>query len=465
MKPSVIQPAGARREELLLVAGTLGLALAGLLVLLGVSLPGVLLGVVLVGGATLAFLRPEIGLYALLLNALIGLSHMASLPRIGPLSVPVAFEGILLLAVAYRIVFMRHRLFIASPQHLLALALLAWMLLSLITNERLSMENLSAIRNLYLIRMLIFFLLTNILLSRDALRRMVIVFMLANAGLLLTSLLVRLGTFGLERLSFSERILRTSSILHNPNNLAFELTTMLIFTVAAFLCVSHPVLRGILAALAGADVLAILATLSRSGFLSLIVVLTFLLWKVRRDWRGVAVAAVLGLLIWLFIPPGLAFRLSLVEEIQDVDRLDYARVGMSMAAHNPVFGVGIGNYLEAFDEYNDTDLEEAHPSHNMYMSLAAQMGFPALILYLLMVTSLWARVARLEKDLRRTSRAGSFLHSFGWAVQVFLVNLLVFGLSGDVQFEYSVFAAMGFGMLLHREHQGGMAGVQSTAGS
>jgi len=102
-------------------------------------------------------------------------------------------------------------------------------------------------------------------------------------------------------------------------------------------------------------------------------------------------------------------------------------------------------------------MAEPQPAHNMYLDLAAQMGFPALFLYLLAFFLTWRRLAAMEADLRRLGLERSFVFQFGWAIQACFVNLAVFGLSGDVEFEYSVFTILSFGMLLYREHRRRMA--------
>jgi len=450
--PSIL-PAGSRREDTIVLAATAALAILGLLILLGAGLPKILFAFALIAGAVLAFFRPEVGLYALLLNALVGLTHVAALPRIGPLSVPIAFELVLVLSIGYRAIFLRHRLFLASPQHLLFGLLTLWMFLSLLANGGVGPQNVEAIRSLYLVRVLIFFLLTNVVTTGAATKRLVVVLTASNAGLLVTSLLVRAGYFGAERLTFSEKILRTSGIVHNPNTLAFDLITLVILCAAAFLYVRHPLLKVLLALIAGFDLLAILTTLSRSGFVALCVVTVYLLWKLKRNWKAIAFVAALGILAVLLLPGGLQFRFDLVKGIKDIDRVEFARVALNTALSNPFFGVGWGNYIDAFPAYNNTSLPEPAPAHNMYLDLAAQIGFPALALYLLAFFLTWRRLAAMEADLKRLGGQRSFLYQFGWAVQACFVNLAVFGLSGDVEFEYSVFAVLGLGMLLYREHR------------
>ncbi|HXI04672.1 MAG TPA: O-antigen ligase family protein [Candidatus Saccharimonadales bacterium] len=454
-----------RREDAVVLAATLGLGVAGALVLLGVGIPSLVSVILLAASAVLAFLLPEAGLYALLLNALIGLAGMAHLPRFGPLSMPVAFEAALAAAVLFRAARGRQKLFTAAPQHLLCLALGLWLIVSLLHSGRISVQDLTDVGHLFLVRVLVFLLLTNLVLTRPALRRLVAVLILGNAGLLLTSLLVRLGLFGMERIAVSENVLvRTSAIVQNPNNLAFDLTTMLILATAAALHVKGWRLRGLLLLLAGLDVFAILTTLSRSGLVSLLAVLLFMIWKLRRDPAGLALGAALVFLVLVLVPAGLEMRFSRVASIRDVSRIAYARVGLEMALHNPVFGVGFGNYIAEFEKYNVVDLDEPSPSHNMYVNIASQMGFPALLIYAAIIGITWRRLAVMERELRAAGRPGAFVGSFGWAVQAAFVNLAVFGLSGDVQFEYSVFTMLGFGMLLYREHRSGpAAGLEGSA--
>lgn len=462
-------PAGGgaafRREDAAVLAGSLALGLLGAVILLGVGLPSIVSVALLAASAVLAFLLPEAGLYALLLNALIGLAGMAHLPRFGPLSMPVAFEAALVAAILFRAARGRQKLFTAAPQHLLCFALGLWLIVSLLHSGRISVQDLTDVRHLFLVRVLMFFLLTNLVLTRPALRRLVAVLILGNAGLLLTSLLVRLGLFGMERIVVSEKVLvRTSAIVQNPNNLAFDLTTMLILTTAAALHVRGWRTRGLMLLLAGADVFAILTTLSRSGLVSLLAVLLFMIWKLRRSPAGLALGAALVFLVLVLVPAGLEMRFEHVASIRDVNRISYARVGLAMALHNPVFGVGFGNYMTEFERYNVAGLDEPSPSHNMYVNIASQMGFPALAIYAAIIAVTWRRLAVMERELRAAGRPGVFVGDFGWAVQAAFVNLAVFGLSGDVQFEYSVFTMLGFGMLLYREHRSSPpAGLEGSA--
>lgn len=423
------------------------------MVLLGVSMPVLAVALVLAVAAAATILWPEVGLAALIINALVGLTHITDLPTLGPVSIPIAFEGVLALSFAFQVAVGRRRPFLGSPQHLMIVALTLWVVVSLLVSGHVEEANMEALRNLVLVRVLIFLLVTNILSDESSLKRLVGLFALSNAGLVAASLATRLGYFGTEKVVISERLLRTSALVQNPNNLAFDLTTMLILAVFTWLWVRSRWLKAVLIALAITDAAVILSTLSRSGFISLLVVLCFMFIKLPKGARLVAVALVLSLGIGLLAGSNIIQRFQRIDEIRDVDRYKLARVGANASLENPFFGVGLGNYLRSFERYDDQNLRRAMPAHNMYVDLAAQMGLPSLLLYLGILATTWWGLRRMELDLKARDEERSFLLVFNVAVQCFLVNLCVFGLSGDVEFEYSVFLMLGLGLLLLRLHR------------
>ncbi|MBI3447972.1 MAG: O-antigen ligase family protein [Acidobacteria bacterium] len=433
---------------LILTGATLTILFA--MVVLRLSMPGILLGAALVAAAAATVLFPEVGLHALILNAVVGLAHLADLPRLGPLSVPIAFELILAAAFAVQVAIGRRRLHVGSLQHLLFAALTFWVVVSLLVNGRVTEENLDAIRNLYLVRLLIFFLVTSLFVGESAMKRLVGVLTLANIGLVVASVGGRLGVFGQEKVVISEKMLRTTGIVHNPNNLAFELTTMLILAVFSFFVVERRWLRTALLLLAVADGAVILSTLSRSGFISMAAVLVFMFFKVTRSARVIAIVLIVAVLGGVASQTNLVKRFQRIDEIKDVDRFKMAVIGLNAAKANPVFGVGIGNFLRDFDRYDTVNFRRHLPTHDMYLDLSAQMGFPALILYLAVLGITWRGLRKIETRLEARGDRRSFLYMFGLAVQCFLVNLCVFGFSGDVEFEYSVFIMLALGILLRQ---------------
>lgn len=421
-------------------------------VLLGLPVPTLFIAMLVAGIAILAVIRPEIGLHVLALNALVGLTRLVELPRVGPFSAVILVEGLLIGAILFQMAILRRRLHIGTPQHLLLGTLAVWIFISVLMGVVVGPENFQAYRNLFLVRLVMFGLVTILVASIEGMRRILVTFMISNVGLLAAAAAVRAGYFGEEKITFSDEFARSGAILQNPNELAFSLTTMLVLTLVALLVTRSRLLKVFLLGLAGADLIAIMMTLSRSGFVSMCVVLAFVFFKLTRSARALGIMALILLCVWLTMPEELFTRFTNIEEIQDVDRLRLARVGIAMTADNPVLGVGLGNYVSSFNSYNVSYVKKATAAHNMYLDLSAQMGTPALILYLITFGITWRGLRRMERDLDSRGETWSFEYLMGLAVQASFVNLAVFGLSGDVEFDYGALILLGLGLVLLREH-------------
>ena len=84
------------------------------------------------------------------------------------------------------------------------------------------------------------------------------------------------------------------------------------------------------------------------------------------------------------------------------DRFEILKTGLHIAVSHPVLGVGIGGYTEANARY--APLLGEQDAHNTYVSLAAEMGFPGLLLWLGLVGSVLAQVRRRRAHLEADDR-------------------------------------------------------------
>ena len=441
-----------------LIAATAS-ALAAATLVLGISVPTTALGLVILLAGLTAVIRPEIGLHVLVINAMVGLTHVVEMPRVGPFSPPVLIEALLVAAILFQSAFLGRRIPMGSRQHLLLGLLAAWILVSLLSGVSVGPENFSQYRNLFLVRLVMFVLVTVIMTSSRHLERLVSTLLVANVGLLITAALVRSGAFGEERITISQNFERTGALVQNPNELAFTLTTMLTLAVMTFLRARSLLVRTLVLALAAADLFFIMATLSRSGFISLCVVLAFLVFKLTSNVRAVAVILVLVLCGALMVPDALFERFGKIDQVRDVDRFQIMRVGLAMSMDHPLLGVGLGNYVPVFSSYNVSNMKREAPAHNMYLDLAAQMGIPALLLYLTVLAITWRGLWRMESRMRAEGRTRGFPFLLNLAIQAFFVNLMVFGLSGDVEFDYGAFIMLGAAVTLLAQEQTARVGA------
>ena len=101
------------------------------------------------------------------------------------------------------------------------------------------------------------------------------------------------------------------------------------------------------------------------------------------------------------------------ENFSAVQRLAFWQAGLNMFSNNPVLGVGIGNYIEAYPKYAAQGWETVlGHAHDYYLNAAAETGLIGLAAYLVLLSSAFRQVAASV----RAAPAGVW---FGVALGVF----------------------------------------------
>jgi O-antigen ligase len=196
-----------------------------------------------------------------------------------------------------------------------------------------------------------------------------------------------------------------ASLTGNPNDLALMLNLILPLSIALFLMVRSQGARVLLATLIGLDVVAIIATFSRAGFLSLgLIGLCYLVILFRRGRRTLAMLIIAAALAGTaLLPSSYLHRLSTITNIQ-ADQTNSAQTrfrdyltAMKYVAGHPLMGAGIGQNILAL---NDTRGATWTLVHDVYLEYAVDLGLPGLILFLLLLRAI---VRGLRKALRRAA--------------------------------------------------------------
>jgi len=196
-----------------------------------------------------------------------------------------------------------------------------------------------------------------------------------------------------------------ASLTGNPNDLALMLNLILPLSLALFLMVRGLGPRCLLAALIGLDVVAIIATFSRAGFLSLAVIgiayLVILFRRKRRTLAALVIAGVLG--GTLLLPPAYISRLSTITDIQ-ADQTNSAQVrfrdyltAVKYVAEHPLMGAGIGMNILALNQARGATWTKVH---NVYLEYAVDLGLPGVALFLML---LYAITRGLRRALRQAA--------------------------------------------------------------
>jgi|HubBroStandDraft_6_1064221.scaffolds.fasta_scaffold69806_2 putative inorganic carbon (HCO3(-)) transporter len=189
----------------------------------------------------------------------------------------------------------------------------------------------------------------------------------------------------------------------NPNDLAtsLDLVIPLAVTLGMFERGNKRLLYFLCAFVLG---LAVIVTFSRGGFLGLIAIGIFFVWKLARRRAGTTALIVVSVLALLILAPGgYSSRLSSIlhsDEDQTGSaqaRLELLTRASEIAVTHPIVGIGLGN----FHIYS---IQEQR-AHNSYLEIAAELGLVGLAAYLIILFGPFRYLRRIEKASRPSESA------------------------------------------------------------
>ena len=195
-------------------------------------------------------------------------------------------------------------------------------------------------------------------------------------------------------------------LTQNPNDLALLLNLILPLTAALFLITPSPALRATLFGIAVLQVVGIVVTFSRAGFLTFATTLAVTVLttsrRLNRRW-----AWGLLILVMVFTPLLPDDYVSHLFTIADVNtdptgsaqgRWDQQVAAVGYVLNHPIVGAGIGQNILALNEVLGPAWLMVH---SVYLEYAIDLGLPGLILYLLLFVGSVrsaSRAARLAWD-------------------------------------------------------------------
>ena len=191
----------------------------------------------------------------------------------------------------------------------------------------------------------------------------------------------------------------------NPNGLGF--VVIMTLPMLHFLVRPDTTLRRIVwAALAGAMCYALVLSASRSGFLALVFLCLFIIWRSRHR------------VAWLTV--GVLAAILALASMTDLQRERYVSIfshtakggqtaelringvigDFMVSLRRPLFGHGLGTSREANANFRDYDM----PSHDLYTETAEELGYVGLILVLALIWS-FVRACQRAKQIVSTATA------------------------------------------------------------
>jgi O-Antigen ligase len=326
--------------------------------------------------------------------------------------------------------------------------------------------------DLYLKTLAIFLLIANVVSTVDRLRKvawaltlMTIPIALTGVENFLSGVYVR-GGMGqaVKRIVGYE-----AALTQNPNDLALLLNLVLPLTVALFLITTSAAARTCLFGIVGLQVVGIVVTFSRAGFLTLAttLVVSALTSAGRLDRRWTWAVLILAIVCVPLLPADYVSHLFTITDIdtdptgsaQDRWAQQVAAVGYLVG--HPLLGAGIGQNVLAMNEVLGPGWLMVH---NAYLEYAIDLGLPGLALFvLLFVTSI--RSAGRAARLAATRPAGRELSVLANGIRTSLLALAVAAFFSPVayHFHFYYFAGLAVAALAIAEGDAGAAPFEPAA--
>lgn len=186
------------------------------------------------------------------------------------------------------------------------------------------------------------------------------------------------------------------------------------------------------------DIFALIITYCRAGFLGICAVGIFLFMKLKNKLRSAIFGGIALLFITAyFIPQAYVDRIQTIQKFdhtkEEADtsavlRLMAWRSALKMMKDNPLTGVGFYNSANSMPKYPDpvTGTVLYIATHNSLLQVGAEIGFPGLILYILIFFTSYRTLGKLKKKTKLFSLSAN-IEKYTLMLQAAFVGFFVSG--------------------------------------
>ncbi len=222
---------------------------------------------------------------------------------------------------------------------------------------------------------------------------------------------------------------RPGGLFRDPNYYALSALMVMPFIYYLLKTTTRAILRLGLYAILFVDSVALVLSLSRGAFVGLAgMVLTVILLSKKRSKAFVTLGVVI-ILVVQFAPDRLWERFSQTRIAEDeatfgttastTRRWLLVKAGVAMISDHPIKGVGIGQFKPASVLYEPM-LSKPGVAHNTYLEMAAEMGLPALLLFLGIILYTYRDLMRMRRRVKEDPELS------------LLINALIVSMTGFV---------------------------------
>jgi O-antigen ligase len=145
---------------------------------------------------------------------------------------------------------------------------------------------------------------------------------------------------------------------------------------------------------------------------------------------------------FLFVAPSdYRSRLATTNDDSATARMDDLKRSALVALRHPVFGVGMDNYVL----YSNSN----HATHNAYTQVAAELGLPALAIYLLLLVRTIKGLKKVETQAAPTRKRERF-HYLSIGLQASLIGFMASSFFASVAFFWYLYYLIGYAVCVTR---------------
>jgi putative inorganic carbon (HCO3(-)) transporter len=328
-----------------------------------------------------------------------------------------------------------------------------------------------ALTDLYIKAVIIFWLLATVVTTMRRLRVLTTVLILCSVPLAVTAMKHYASGRFIESQTLVTRIIGyDSGLTGNPNDLALMLNLLLPLGLALFLNAKTTSLRVVFLVVVVMDVVGLILTFSRAGFLGLCTLgIIYFAKLVRRSGRERGWAFVMLLLAILslpFLPANYTHRIATVTDINaDPTGSSQERWHDTIAAAHfvmahPIVGAGIGMDVVALNEVRGPSW---HQVHNVYFEMAVDLGLPGLVLFLLLFYGVFKAAVSSQRRLADVPALRDLFH-FNEALTVSLIVFAVSGFFYPVAYHFYFYYIAGLALAARSITDDALNGAERTSG-
>ncbi len=295
----------------------------------------------------------------------------------------------------------------------------------------------------YMKVVIMFVVMVNVVRTEKRLKALLLLIMVVSIILSVTAI----KDYRTGNLVLGERIAGAiGNLFDNPNDLALHLVTFLPILVG--LALGSRYLAGKLIYFAAAASLlgGTIVTFSRGGFLGLVAAVAVLVWTLGKRNRFILVilTAVLIASFLIFVPNSYRQRITTTADESAQARKGELTRSIFLALRHPIFGVGMDNFIL----YSNTE----HATHNAYTQVAADLGLPAAVVYILFLITALRRVRRIPnpEDVEKRKRSLPYL---AIGLQASLIGYMVTSFFASVAYLWYIYYLVGYAICVSRLYE------------